>query len=345
MMYTRHGAVGGRGGAREGTGKLGFTAAPGFTSADTFSPAFDWDDGVPAYQKPPFIDATLNTGFTTERPTGGSVAFDNPEEGARPPRYQNWNFSIQRAITSSMTLTAGYVGGNGKLLRGGGLGIWSMADSSALSRARQSADVAGECDHACLGARDHPGYQSALREFPRHFLADAAAVPAVQRGQRGLRESGQLELQLAPDHAAEEDVVRADLQHQSHLEQDDVRRATLAGRTAYFWRSRRRTARAIAGTSSTRWWSTNCRSAEASDRSVESRGRRSGQRLAAVEHHAASLGSALSASSALPASCRTPAAAARPTTRPSTAPSGSTASGAAAICWARGRHFSTRRHS
>jgi hypothetical protein len=125
VMYTRHGAVGGRGGARDGTGKLGFTAAPGFTSQDSFTPAFDWDDGVPAYQKPPFIDATLNTGFTTDRPTGGSVAFDNPNEGARPPRYQNWNLSVQRAITPSLTLTAGYVGGNGKLLRGGGLGIWS----------------------------------------------------------------------------------------------------------------------------------------------------------------------------------------------------------------------------
>ncbi|MBI3695490.1 MAG: TonB-dependent receptor, partial [Acidobacteria bacterium] len=125
MMYTRHGAVGGRGGARDGTGKLGFTAAPGFPSPDSFSPAFDWDEGVPPYQKPPFFDATLNTGFTTDKPTAGSVSFDNPEEGARPPRYQNWNLSVQRAITSSLTLTAGYVGGNGKFLRGGGLGIWS----------------------------------------------------------------------------------------------------------------------------------------------------------------------------------------------------------------------------
>ena len=125
VMYSRHGAVGGRGGAREGTGKLGFTASPGFVSVDSFSPAFNWNDGIPAYQRPPFFDATLNTGFTTDRPTGGAVAWDNPEEGARPPRYQNWNFSFQRAISSSMTLTAGYVGGNGKLLRGGGLGIWS----------------------------------------------------------------------------------------------------------------------------------------------------------------------------------------------------------------------------
>ncbi len=125
VMYSRHGAVGGRGGAREGTGKLGYTAAPGFVSLNSYDPAFNWNDGIPAYQHPPFFDATLNTGFTTDRPTGGGVAWDNPEEGARPPRYQNWNFSIQHAITSSMTLTAGYVGSNGKLLRGGGIGIWS----------------------------------------------------------------------------------------------------------------------------------------------------------------------------------------------------------------------------
>jgi len=125
MMYSRHGAVGGRGGAREGTGKLGYTAAPGFTSLDSFTPAFNWNDGVPAYQKPPFFDATLNTGYTTQNPSGGSVSFDNPENAARPPRYQNWNFSLQRALTSSATLTLGYAGSNGKLLRGGGLGIWS----------------------------------------------------------------------------------------------------------------------------------------------------------------------------------------------------------------------------
>jgi len=125
MMYTRHGAVGGRGGARDGTGKLGFTAAPGFPSPDGFSPAFDWDDGVPAYERPPFFDATLNTGFNAVRTTAGSVNFDNPEEGARPPRYQNWNLSIQRSLTPTITLTAGYAGGNGKLLRGGGRGIWS----------------------------------------------------------------------------------------------------------------------------------------------------------------------------------------------------------------------------
>jgi carboxypeptidase family protein/TonB-dependent receptor-like protein len=126
IMYTRHGAVGGRGGARDGTGKLGFSAEPGFPTPNAFSPSFDWDNGVPPYEKPPFFNATLNTGFNAIRgASAGSVSFDNPEEGARPPRYQNWNFSIQRSLTASTILTVGYVGSNGKLLRGGGLGIWS----------------------------------------------------------------------------------------------------------------------------------------------------------------------------------------------------------------------------
>lgn len=125
-MYSRHGAVGGRGGARDGTGKLGYTAAPGFNSLDGgISPAFYWDSGVPPYEKPPFISATLNTGFTTANPSGGSVTYGNPAEGGRPPRYQNWNFSIQQAFSRSITLTAAYSGSNGKLLRGGGRGIWS----------------------------------------------------------------------------------------------------------------------------------------------------------------------------------------------------------------------------
>jgi hypothetical protein len=126
IMYSRHGAVGGRGGARDGTGKLGYTAAPGFNTLDAgITPAFYWDNGVPSYERPPFISAILNTGFTNERPSGGSVTFGNPEEGARPPRYQNWNFSIQQALGAANTLTIGYSGSNGKLLRGGGRGIWS----------------------------------------------------------------------------------------------------------------------------------------------------------------------------------------------------------------------------
>ena len=51
MTYTHRGAVGGRGGARQGTGTLGYTANPSWSSLDTYSPAFYWDAGVPSYTR------------------------------------------------------------------------------------------------------------------------------------------------------------------------------------------------------------------------------------------------------------------------------------------------------
>ena len=96
--------------------------------------------------------------------------------------------------------------------------------------------------------------------------------------------------------------------------------ARLRAAAPYFWETRRPTAKATAVTCSTRWSSTSCRSAEAARSIRRTRCSCAGQWLAAVEHHAPSVGSAVSASSAPPASCRTPAAAARPTTRLSTGP-------------------------
>jgi len=124
IMYSRRGSVGGRGGARDGGGRLGYSANVGFTSLDGgISPAYDWDNGVPAYRKPPFFDPTLNTGFTTTAPQGGSLNYPDPVIG--PPRYQNFNFGLQHALTPAMTLGASYAGSNGHLLGGGGRGIWT----------------------------------------------------------------------------------------------------------------------------------------------------------------------------------------------------------------------------
>src|SRR5207245_4044224 len=87
ISYSRRGAVGGRGGARTGTDLLGFSANPGFANSDGYSPAFYWDNGVPAYQKPPIFDPTLNAGNTVDRATGGSITYGDPN--SKPPRYQN----------------------------------------------------------------------------------------------------------------------------------------------------------------------------------------------------------------------------------------------------------------
>jgi Carboxypeptidase regulatory-like domain/TonB dependent receptor len=125
IMHTRRGAVGGRGGARNGTGLLGYSANPTFPSPNVFGAAFDWDNGVPSYPKPPFFDPSLNAGFTTARPTGSSITYGDPDLGGHPPRYQNWNLGFQYALTSRLVVGLTYAGGNGHFLGGATRGYWS----------------------------------------------------------------------------------------------------------------------------------------------------------------------------------------------------------------------------
>src|SRR5262245_29034869 len=116
IKYSGRGAVGGRAGARNGTGTLGLSANASFPSANTFDPSYNWNNGVPAYPQPPFFDPTLNTGFVTGRSTGGGVTYGDPDIGGRPPRYQNWNAGFQRTIFKTLTLGATYAGSRGDFL-------------------------------------------------------------------------------------------------------------------------------------------------------------------------------------------------------------------------------------
>ncbi len=125
IMYSRRGAVGGRAGARNGTGLLGYSANASFPSSNGFAPAYNWNNGVPSYPDPPFFDPTLNAGFTTTRATGGGVTYGDPDIGGRPPRYQNWNAGFQYALTSRTTVGATYAGSKGDFLGGAGRGIYS----------------------------------------------------------------------------------------------------------------------------------------------------------------------------------------------------------------------------
>jgi hypothetical protein len=123
MMYSRSGAVGGRDGARIGTGLTGINAnAPIVSPNGSFIPALFWENGIPPYARGPIYDQTYQTGFNGTG-SGGAVTYGDPN--SQPPRYQNWNLSIQRSITSSLVVTAAYVGSNGKQLRGGGRGSFS----------------------------------------------------------------------------------------------------------------------------------------------------------------------------------------------------------------------------
>jgi hypothetical protein len=124
IMYTRRGAVGGRENARTGTGFTGINAnAPINSPNGSFIPALFWDTGIPPFAKGPIYDQTYQSGFATGLGSGGTLTYGNPD--SVPPRYTNWNLSIQRSLTHSLVLTAAYVGSTGKSLAGAAPGFWT----------------------------------------------------------------------------------------------------------------------------------------------------------------------------------------------------------------------------
>jgi hypothetical protein len=128
IMYARRGAVGGREGARNGTGLTGINASAILNPPPTatFNPAFYWQNGIPTYAKGPIYDETYQAGFIpgpNGTISGGAVTYGDPD--SKPPQYQNWNVSVQRALTPSMVFTAAYVGSKGIRLAGAPRGIWS----------------------------------------------------------------------------------------------------------------------------------------------------------------------------------------------------------------------------
>ncbi len=147
IMYARSGAVGGRDGARIGTGLVGINAnAPIVSPNGSFTPALYWNNGIPPYFKGPIYSETYQTGFNGTG-SGGSVTYADPN--SQPPRYQNWNLSVQRSLTNSLVLTAAYVGSNGKQLRGGGRSEFSnqldpryLVLGNLLAQTANSANIA-----------------------------------------------------------------------------------------------------------------------------------------------------------------------------------------------------------
>ena len=123
-----HGAAGiGGNGANAGPGQLGYNASATFSAPATGQPAFYWNNGVPPYQAPPFINPGYGAGFSTTNPTGAlSIPYASPTLAARAPYYLNWTFGLQRQITSSMTAGVAYAASAGHFLPGDNdLGIWT----------------------------------------------------------------------------------------------------------------------------------------------------------------------------------------------------------------------------
>jgi len=87
----------------------GFNAAPSYTSPDAgVTPAFNWDNGFPTnWPRPPFIDPTVQNGSNVNMIGRGD---------GRPPYFQDFQFSVQQQLASSLIVEASYVGVKGTRL-------------------------------------------------------------------------------------------------------------------------------------------------------------------------------------------------------------------------------------
>lgn len=125
IVHFNGGALGGAG-LSFGVSTLGYTATPSSTSPDGFTPAFNWNNGFPAYQHPPFFDSTLNAGYTTTIPAGGAFGYDRPETAGRSPYAENWNLTIEQQLPASVVMSLTYTGSSSHFLAvNGGSGIYS----------------------------------------------------------------------------------------------------------------------------------------------------------------------------------------------------------------------------
>ena len=127
INHFNGGALGGNA-YSQGPSQLGFSASPSFTSPDGgITPAFNWSNGIPAYQLPPFFDPTLNTGYnTTVGATGGGVAYNRPDTAGRMPYTENYNLTLDQAFTRGLTLELSYAGSESHFIgTNGGVGIYS----------------------------------------------------------------------------------------------------------------------------------------------------------------------------------------------------------------------------
>ena len=151
----------------------GFQTNPSvFNTTNGLTPTFYWDNGFPqsAVQIPPVISPSVDNGVKPNAVT--------PDEETMP-RYQNWSFSVERQLTTNMSIDVAYVGNHGTRLIAGStfagidsnmnnpsvlaLGaslLSSPADSTAAQAAGIKLPYAGFTGDVAQALRPWPQYQT-----------------------------------------------------------------------------------------------------------------------------------------------------------------------------------------
>lgn len=163
VIYSHGNNVGGSAQSRQGSGIVGFSAAPKSTviqpsGSGVGTSYWNMDDSFPTYKAPPFISSTYGTYYTTASSTdvvSQTVSYADPYYGGRAPQFINWSFGLQRQITNDLTLTASYVGSMGHFLyvdSNNGRGYWTnQLDPKWLSLKGQLSNKATDANLAAAG--------------------------------------------------------------------------------------------------------------------------------------------------------------------------------------------------
>ena len=155
---------------------MGFTLTDSRSNPNNgISPLFLLNEGFPAYTAPPFINPSVSNGTT--------VTWWQGQETTHPPTTDNFNFSIQRQLSSSMLVEAAYNGVVGSHLQAQLLdynqdnpalltAFGSVQQSTAVLNSQVGSTLANQYGIAA----PYPGFKGtvkqALRPFPQYTLVD-----------------------------------------------------------------------------------------------------------------------------------------------------------------------------
>ncbi len=202
IVYA-HQAGTGNNGTGVNPGQLGINANASISSAVTGAPAFYWDSGVPPYQKPPFINAGYGAGFTTANPSGAvSINYVPYTLAGKPPYFENWNFGIQRELSSNMTVSATYAGSGAHFILGNSaVGIWTnsmplqyLALGSLLGAQATTANIAAANAIIPGIGLPFPNYQGTISQMLKPYPQYAGV--SYLWGTRGTSTYNSLQLNL-----------------------------------------------------------------------------------------------------------------------------------------------------
>ncbi len=121
VMYTHGNGVGGSAVSRQGTGTLGFSAAPSDSASGSYLTTAPLQGGFPAYTPAAGVASgpAYGTGYTNVAGYTGSpqsASYGDPYYGGRAPQYINYTFGMQHQWTQNFTTTMSYVGSEGHFL-------------------------------------------------------------------------------------------------------------------------------------------------------------------------------------------------------------------------------------